>query len=338
MATADARRGLCVWTTARARRARRVAALAGDAEPERLFVDLPVKVVGGYARVALRFPQLATAAQRNKGAAGVSFDLAVDTGSTVDVVAAQVARELALTVVGEAPAGTGAAGVVFGAAPMFLLGDVQDDTLPPEERFTLLSGMQAASVPVPLPAGCAGLIGRPFLDSFGAAEFLLPEGKLRLHAPGAFDADASGLASVTLVELGAWNLFGCTLVVDGDGVEVPALVDTGAPATILNGPAASLLGLDPPPPPPEAGGLLGRLFKPPVSAVAASPASRTVELAVARPAGAVALGQVRPCVGDVPGFAALGIGEGEPGAILGLDALCKRRFVLSAHGGGLMLI
>ncbi len=49
--------------------------------------------------------------------------------------------ELQLPAVGQQPAGTGAAGALK-AAPVYLLGDVQFDHLPPPERFTLMTGLQ----------------------------------------------------------------------------------------------------------------------------------------------------------------------------------------------------
>ena len=71
----------------------------------------------------------------------MSLDFILDTGSTVNVITPAVAQELALPITGMQPAGVGAAGAIA-QAPLYLLGDAQLDHLAPEERFTLISGLQ----------------------------------------------------------------------------------------------------------------------------------------------------------------------------------------------------
>lgn len=50
------------------------------------------------------------------------------------------------------------------------------------------------------------------------------------------------------------------------------------------------------------------------------------------------LGSVRPCVGDLPGFQALGIAPGQPGAILGLDALAALDAIVFCPKEAVMLL
>ena len=52
--------------------------------------------VGPYPTLALRFPDLATPAQRERGEQGVTLEFVVDTAATVTTIAAVVAAELAL--------------------------------------------------------------------------------------------------------------------------------------------------------------------------------------------------------------------------------------------------
>ena len=94
--------------------------------------------------------------------------------------------------------------------------------------------------------------------------------------------------------------------------------------------------------PPQQQSLLGRLFgdkrraaaTPPPPAMVPADRDLRVGLVIAQtqgPSTIAGLGELRPMVGDLPGFAILGLADGEPGAILGLDALRScRRVVLVA--------
>jgi hypothetical protein len=167
-------------------------------------------------------------------------------------------------------------------------------------------------------------------------------------------------------------------------VEVRALVDTGAPISVLNAAAARALGLLGSPgegggadgaaaagaggqAAKSGGGLLGRMFsalqpRPPQGAVVGlAPASAPLRLEVTSLGGgdgtaegggdardsAAAGGDTRVwedlgvsgvMVGDLPGFAALGVAPGEPAAILGLDALAARDSVVFLPKQQLMLL
>ncbi len=228
-----------------------------------------------------------------------------------------------------------------------------------------------------------------------SANRIAPDGQpeLRLHSEFDWRAAvvAGGLRRVPVVLLGGTGLWGLRLRVDGEGGRtaiMPALIDTGAPVSVLNAAAAELLGLGTPPPPPppppaspKAGGLFGRLLsgltaqqKQPTAGaggglVAAASDVRfsvrawlDVDAAYESEAAAdtsgrknssgaaaqgpddesnvlsaisldeqggevVDFGFVRPMMGDMPGFATLGIGAGEPAAILGMDALRRRSSV-----------
>lgn len=59
--------------------------------------------------------------------------------------------------------------------------------------------LQAAALAVPIPAGCAGILGRPFLDSFAAAELRYRDKELRFHA----DFSDAEVAAAELVRVPA---------------------------------------------------------------------------------------------------------------------------------------
>ena len=70
----------------------------------------PLRFLGPYPAMPLRFPDLATPSQRGRGASGVCLDWVLDTAANVNTINAAVARELDLERVGAAPGGVGAGG------------------------------------------------------------------------------------------------------------------------------------------------------------------------------------------------------------------------------------
>ena len=216
-----------------------------------------------------------------RGELGVTFDLVLDTASSVNTLSAQVASELGLEVVGEQPAGVSAAGALP-SAPIYLLGDVQLGDVPKEERQgTFMTGLQAASLPVATPAS-AGVLGAPFFACFEGVEMDFGDAATAIgvqqaasntnstaananvsataaalvdapprpaavtfYAPGAeLPEDAvAGTRRVALQPLPESALPTVELAVGGGGPTVTALLDTGSPVTILNQRAAEVLGI-----------------------------------------------------------------------------------------------
>ena len=80
-------------------------------------VRAPLKYVGPYPCLALRFPHLATSSQRGRNVTGISLDFVMDTAANTNTLNGQVAQELQLEVVGEALPGVGAAGSIAGGTP-----------------------------------------------------------------------------------------------------------------------------------------------------------------------------------------------------------------------------
>lgn len=130
-----------------------------------MAVRAPLKYVGPYPCLALRFPNLATARQRQSNATGVSLDFVLDTAANTNTIQKQVATELNLDVVGQALPGVSAAGVLAtaaqgGGADTYMLGDAQLDGIVYDEEekpFTFMSKLTASALPVANPAA-AGLL------------------------------------------------------------------------------------------------------------------------------------------------------------------------------------
>merc|ERR1719453_105603 len=75
----------------------------------------PLRWAGPYPALALRFPELATAAQKERGERGVTLDFVVDTAASVNTISA--------------PAG----------GDIFALGECELGDKPAAERFTFMT-------------------------------------------------------------------------------------------------------------------------------------------------------------------------------------------------------
>lgn len=140
-------------------------------------VRVPLKFIGPYPCLALRFPNLATANQRERNATGVSLDFVLDTAANSNTLQQVVATQQNLTVVGRALPGIGSAGIIAQGGDTYLLGDAQLEGLLPtndeggDEPFTVMTGLTASVLPVASPASL-GLLSLAFLQSFqGGVEF-----------------------------------------------------------------------------------------------------------------------------------------------------------------------
>uniref|UniRef100_A0A7S2V1W7 Peptidase A2 domain-containing protein n=1 Tax=Fibrocapsa japonica TaxID=94617 RepID=A0A7S2V1W7_9STRA len=150
-----------------------------------------------------------------------------------------------------------------------------------------------------------------------------------------------------------------TVIITLNGVDIPALLDTGSPVTVLNSAAAKLAKLETvqPDAQPEAEGKKGGGFNPfakiqdnfKATQVIAQAASRgdvlviagaqggRVELWKTRELASLSLGEglvefpdFKAYVGDLPGLAALGgLGEDSPpAAVLGMDVLKRKNTMI----------
>ena len=252
-----------------------------DDEVEIDVVRAPLKFIGPYPCLGLRFPHLATSSQRQRNVTGISLDFLVDTAANTNTINGQVAQELQLQVVGQALPGVGSAGYIAGGET-YELGDTQlefaqvkvtttpseqdghgdssnDDAATTNEPFLFMQNLTASALPVASPSG-AGLMSLAFLYSFqGGVEFnwgspstttALKDGMVSNPPSIAFYGELSDtvqniLADMTRVDIEpipVTNLPSVTVRING--VEMKALLDTGSPITVLNEKAAQLAGID----------------------------------------------------------------------------------------------
>jgi hypothetical protein len=227
-----------------------------------MAIRSPLRFIGPYPALALSFPNLATPAQRARGASGVTLDFVIDTAANVNTINAAVAKELGLEAVGQAPGGVGASGALASGGTTFMLGDVQFADVAASERMTFMGGLTASSLPVASPAA-AGLLSVAFLFSFPGGFEICWGNQAAAPEAGALPSEVNeplvkpsitffgdlvgtesithGLAQVPARQLES-GLVAVTLVVNG--VELPALLDTGSPITVLNAAAAKAVGLE----------------------------------------------------------------------------------------------
>lgn len=211
-------------------------------------VRAPLKYIGPYPCLALRFPHLATASQRARNVTGISLDFVLDTAANTNTINGQVAKELDLEVVGHSLPGLGAGGAIAGA-DTFLLGDAQLDGLW-GEPFTFMSDLSASALPVASPAA-AGLLSLAFFHCFSGVEFqwnlqqqenvTIPPSVTFLCDDHDFDKISSEVTRVPIQTLPVTNLY--TVTIDINGIQMPALLDTGSPITVLNEQAAIAAGV-----------------------------------------------------------------------------------------------
>lgn len=212
-------------------------------------VQAPLKYIGPYPCLALRFPELATPSQQQRNVSGVSLDFVVDTAANTNTINGQVAKELRLNIVGQAPGGLGTQGAIMGG-DTYLLGDAQLEGK--EELF--MTGLTAAALPVANPA-TAGLLSLAFLYTFpGGVEFTWGEfnaadGTVVTPPSIAFHGNTESVNNVTqdmvrvpIQPLPITNL--PSVQIEINGVTMPALLDTGSPITVMNAQAAKVASVE----------------------------------------------------------------------------------------------
>mmetsp|Transcript_55357 Transcript_55357/g.160692 ORF Transcript_55357/g.160692 Transcript_55357/m.160692 type:complete len:417 (+) Transcript_55357:72-1322(+) len=351
-------------------------------QDESIVVQAPLKYLGPYAAIGLRFPNLATSAQRARNVTGVSLDFVLDTAANVNTINGQVAQELLLEIVGEALPGVGSSGAISGGHT-YELGDAElergiilPETLDDEikESFLFMQNLTASALPVASPAS-AGLLSLAFLSCFdGGVEFywgsspntmkdglLVDQPTIKFFAEkDAFANEAiQGLCKVPIKSIPVTQL--PSVLLNVNGVQIPALLDTGSPVTVFNSEAAKQAGI-------ETVSLdsssSSKKSNNPFAAVA-NRFKEAQELAKANADGKiltiagmngpvnlfksvetidisavgdnndmVSFGQGHIYVGDIPGLAALnGIGvDAPPAIVLGMDVLRRKpKMVLRAR-------
>jgi len=195
--------------------------------------------------------------QRARNVSGISLDFVLDTAANINTLNAQVAQELNLSVVGEAPAGLAAGGYMDGGNT-YMLGDCELeglDKIPKgEDSFTFMTNLTASVVPIANPAS-AGILSLAFFYCFaGGVEFSWGQGiqegqnaNMTAVPSVTFHGDEKTIQiedrlKTTITPVPVTLLPSITIKVNG--VEMPALLDTGSPITVLNTNAAKVAGVE----------------------------------------------------------------------------------------------
>jgi hypothetical protein len=163
-----------------------------------------------------------------------------------------------------------------------------------------------------------GVLGSDILARY-ALEMDLGNGSWHLHDSAA----VAGVDAMLTVPITLDEALTPRLSVRLDGVELPAVLDTGAQGTIINWAAAGLFGLTP-----GSKGLDKGAAVQGVSAHATASATRRFGKLEA---GAARLAEPKIVIADLPIFQVLGIADG-PAMILGIDAFASRRIVIDHPG------
>lgn len=267
--------------------------------------------------------------------------------------------------------GVGSAGAISGG-DTFLLGDARLQGLPDQEgNFTFMTGLTASALPIASPAA-AGLLSLAFLQSFDGVDMdwgttpVVPVSgdddvdvsaaaarppSITFHADAPTDAVLQGRTKVPLERIPITQLLSVTIQING--IDMPALLDTGSPITVMNAQAAKAAGIE---------SIVNPLAKKgnPLQALQAkfelaNAASRGDILQIFGAGGArvnlcksiaevdvtmqggedddnetIAFGAGNVYVGDLPGLAALnGLGvKSPPAVVLGMDVLRRRPSML----------
>jgi len=212
-----------------------------------LKITSPLKFVGPYPTIPLHFPNLSTSSQRERNISGISLDFVLDTGANTNTINAQVASELNLDSIGAALPGYNTGGTMDGGTT-FLLGDCALD-MPEKKKEIFMKELSASAIPIASPTG-AGLLSCAFLNCFqGGVNFNWYGNDNDNSATLTFygdkdgmDDDISGMSRVPIQTIEDVLLPSVTLIINGK--EIPALLDTGSPITVLNAAAANLAELD----------------------------------------------------------------------------------------------
>ena len=211
-----------------------------------------LKYIGPYPCLALRFPELATPNQKERGQSGISLDFVLDTAANTNTINAMVANELDLDNVGEALPGVAAAGSISGGATFMLgncqLEDVVGIVADGNENYDdiFMKGLTASALPIASPAA-AGLLSVAFLNCFpGGVEFqwgsdAKDKPSVTFYGEASKTVMESYTTRVPITVLEGTGLPSISLRLNG--IDVLALLDTGSPITVINTSAAKRMGV-----------------------------------------------------------------------------------------------
>ena len=306
-----------------------------ESSVEIVGVVAPLKYMGPYPCLTLCFPNLATSEQRERNLTGVSLDFVLDTGANVNSIDARLAEDLGLQILVSSKdlniLGSAGVGGTFLPGDVFLLGDCQLAGLPQGQNFTFMTNLTAAALPHASPVG-DGLLSLSFFLSFLAGvEFDWygtdgdPPTVIFYYGK---DLQENVKAAMTRVPLERLAVQVLSLTINVNGTDMPALLDTGAPITILSHQAAKQAGIETLPEPVQQPLPKRRQAYGDDALMVRGVDSGDVHLSrsvssVPIRAGGVSLGEGPVYVGDLPGLTLMGglSNSSLPAVILGLDSL-----------------
>jgi len=285
--------------------------------PQLIGIVAPLKYIGPYVCLQLDFPHLA----------GTSLTFLLDTGANVNAISKQLANKLDLPVVMKkedlsilASAGAGGS---FQPGDFVMLGDCQLGDMPKDQpNITFMTNLTAAAIDLGVANMFSnGLLGSSFFQCFPAGvEFDFhgtdgdPPTIIFYYGQSLPDWAKNNSLCVPIEE------YWCgvpTIVVNVNGINMRAIIDTGSPITILSPNAARQVGVE------------TAIFSKRIpfttrgiddAGINLSPSKNGASISI----GNIALGSVESvCVGDLPGLSLAGkLSDSDcPQMLLGLDAL-----------------
>lgn len=266
-------------------------------------VVAPLKFIGPYPCLTLRFPDLNQTV----------LDFLLDTGANVNSIPTKIAQDLELPLVqsfeslpligmSTMASDIRSDGHVQHAGDLYKLGDCQLHGLP--QNRTFMTNLMAAALPYASPVG-EGLLSLIFFQSFAAGvefDWYGTDGDpptLIFYLGKQLPPEAKrNMIRVPLQPVNQVGLF--TLIIQVNGVEMLAILDTGAPITVLSQEAAKLAGIEKGGPPAEHPALK-------ISGVTGNPidvqvSNDPVSIRAGSVDNSVSLGEGRVCIGDLPGM------------------------------------
>jgi len=245
-------------------------------------VTSPLKFIGPYPSLPLHFPTLSTPNQKERNMTGISLDFIMDTAANTNTIQNQVAQELELESLTDivVPDGYSASGPMDASTSnTYILGNCTLDYGPAKGREIFMTELTASALPIASPAA-SGLISVAFMNCFqGGVKFhwgTPPPIRDNSSTDTHVDATSSEVtrqqvfnemndvndASVTFYgendpELMKEELIDMdripiqviedvllpSVLLNINGVDIPCLLDTGSPITVLNSVAAKKAGL-----------------------------------------------------------------------------------------------
>lgn len=209
-------------------------------------VVAPLISAGPYACLGLNFPNI----ERNPG---VEINFVLDTAANVNTISREIANELDLPVVFKGGdlsiLGSAGAGGSFQAGDIVLLGDCRLSGMPENQRSKIfMTNMTAAAMNLGIGSSVGGgMLGTSFFKCFrGGVEFdwfgTMGDPPTLIFYYDSLPDNAKTNASC--VPINTEEFFGVpTVSVNINGKELRAIIDTGAPITILSPTVANELGI-----------------------------------------------------------------------------------------------